>query len=218
MDFEKLNEVMIQEQIVARGVRHPKLLAAFGKVLRHHFVAPSVASYAYSDQALPHLENQTISQPFIIAAMCEKILEGDPSSPLKRDSVLEIGTGSGYQTAILAHLFKTVYTVELLPKLLEIAKKKIEEEQLDNVVFHCGDGVNGYPSAMPFDAIIVSCAALQIPETLVAQLGEGGNMVLPVGPRNGEQKLILLKKRNGVVDSSELFSVVFVPMMTGFFG
>ena len=212
---------MIKEQIIARGIHHPLLLEAFLKVLRHHFVSPSVISYAYSDQALPHLENQTISQPFIIASMCEKILDTDDNSTffhLKRNSVLEIGTGSGYQTAILAHLFKKVYTVELLPKLLELAKKKVEEEHLDNVVFHCGDGVNGYTSAMPFDAIIVSCAAKQIPETLLAQLGDGGNMVLPVGPRDGEQKLMLIKKRNGKIDSSELFSVVFVPMMTGFFG
>ena len=212
---------MIKEQIIARGIHHPLLLEAFRKVLRHHFVAPSVISYAYSDQALPHLENQTISQPFIIASMCEKILETVDNSPffhLKRNSVLEIGTGSGYQTAILAHLFKKVYTVELLPKLLELAKKKVEEEHLDNVVFHCGDGVNGYTPAMPFDAIIVSCAAKQIPETLLAHLGDGGNMVLPVGPRDGEQKLMLIKKRNGKIDSSELFSVVFVPMMTGFFG
>ena len=197
--------LMIKEQIESRGIREKALLSALEKVPRHHFVPPEFNNLAYTDQALPSSYGQTISQPFIVAKMTELLALN------KSKKVLEIGTGTGYQTAILAELAGEVYTMEIVPGLHELAKKNLSVFNYSNFHFILGNGYDGYKPAAPFDAIIVTAAPPIIPELLIRQLSHGGNMVVPVGVIH--QTLYLLSKDlEGNSTQTEIFRVVFVPM------
>lgn len=183
-----------------------KVLAAMGKVPRHEFVPANVRRYAYADQPLPIGHRQTISQPYVVAFMTEKL------DPQPDEKVLEIGTGSGYQAAVLAHLVKEVYSIEIVEALAESAEKTLARLGYQNVHVKAGDGYKGWPEHAPFDAIIVTCAPTQIPAPLIEQLKEGGRMIIPVGPDGGAQELYLLVKKDGQVTQKAVLPVRFVPM------
>lgn len=204
---EKQRQNMVEEQIRARNVRSKVVLDAMKMVPRHLFVPTNMQSMAYEDRPLPIGLNQTISQPYIVAFMTEQI---NPKPGMK---VLEIGTGSGYQAAILAQIGCNVYTIELLEELSTRAEKTLKELEFNNVKVRCGDGYLGWPEEAPFDAIIVTAAPEYIPQKLVDQLKEGGVMVLPVGPVNSVQFLKLVTKKNGKISEENLLSVRFVPMV-----
>ena len=168
---------MVQEQIAARGVRDPRVLAAMAAVPRHLFVPPEQRRWAYADGPLPIGHGQTISQPYIVARMSELLgLQGD-------EKVLEVGTGSGYQAAVLGHLAREVHTVERVPELAEQAAARLAALGLDNVQVHLADGTLGWPPAAPYDAILVAAAAPEAPPSLLNQLALGGRLVIPVGDR-----------------------------------
>jgi protein-L-isoaspartate(D-aspartate) O-methyltransferase len=197
---------MVKEQIEARGISNRALLAALEKVPRHLFIPLELREYAYSDQALPTYFNQTISQPYIVAKMTELL------SLKKNDRVLEIGTGTGYQTAILAELTGEVYTMEIIPELHEKAKSNPVIQSYHNIHFILGDGYQGHPAAAPYNAIIVTAAPAYIPEALISQLAPKGRMVVPIGTY--DQTLYLLTKDiNHKVTMHPLLSVRFVPMI-----
>jgi protein-L-isoaspartate(D-aspartate) O-methyltransferase len=203
-DFKAMREKMVETQIKARGVKNPRVLSALRKVERHRFVPEEYLNSAYSDQPLPIGEGQTISQPYIVALMTE-LLE------LKMDEkVLEIGTGSGYQAAILGELAKEVYTIEIVESLASMAKTRLLELGYQNIKVKAGDGYLGWPEAAPFDAIIVTAAPDHIPKPLIEQLKEGGRMVVPVGTYAQELKKIV--KRSGKIETTDVIPVVFVPM------
>jgi len=195
---------MVRTQIEARGVRDGNVLTAMRKVPRHLFVDKALSSSAYEDYPLPIGEGQTISQPYIVALMTELI------EPDKDDKILEIGTGSGYQAAVLAEIVKEVYTVEIIPSLSEKAKNVLEENGYKNILFKTGDGFLGWEEFAPFDGIIVTCAPKEIPPALIAQLKEGGKMVIPVGV--SFQKLQVVEKRKGRIEIINNIPVRFVPM------
>jgi len=203
-DFKAMRQKMVETQIEARGVKDPRVLAALLKVERHRFVPEKYLDSAYSDQPLPIGEGQTISQPYIVGLMTELLeLDGD-------EKVLEIGTGSGYQAAILAELAKEVYTIEIIEPLASAARKRLSELGYQNVKVKAGDGYLGWPEAAPFDAIIVTAAPDHIPEPLIEQLKEGGRMVVPVGTYTQELKKIV--KRFGKMETIDVIPVLFVPM------
>jgi protein-L-isoaspartate(D-aspartate) O-methyltransferase len=203
-DFKTMRERMVETQIKARGVKEPRVLTAMLKVERHLFVPKHLQPTAYSDQPLPIGEGQTISQPYIVALMTELLeLKGD-------EKVLEVGTGSGYQAAILAELAKEVYTIEIVEKLANSAEKLLLQLGYKNIRVKAGDGYLGWPEAAPFDAIIVTCAPDHIPKPLVDQLKEGGRMVIPVGEYTQELKKIV--KRAGKLETTNAIPVIFVPM------
>ena len=176
------------------------------EVPRHEFVPPSLRAYAYADGPLPIGHGQTISQPFIVAYMTQAM------ELRKEDTVLEIGTGSGYQAAILGKLTKEVYTIEIVPPLAESARAVLSKLGFENVHVRQGDCYLGWPEKAPFDAIIVTCAPDHVPETLISQLKEGGRLVIPVGATGGIQQLVLLRKRNGQISKEKMLDVRFVPM------
>ena len=199
-----MREKMVETQIKARGVKDPRVLSALLKVERHRFVPEEYLGSAYSDQPLPIGEGQTISQPYIVALMTELLeLRGN-------EKVLEIGTGSGYQAAVLAELAKEVYSIEIVEPLASTARNRLLELGYQNIKVKAGDGYLGWPEAAPFDAIIITCAPDHIPEPLVEQLKEGGRMVLPVGAYAQELKRIV--KRFGKIETTDIIPVVFVPM------
>lgn len=203
-DYETMRERMVETQIKARGVKDPRVLAAMLKVERHLFVPRDLHPTAYSDQPLPIGEGQTISQPYIVALMTELLdLKGD-------EKVLEVGTGSGYQAAILAELAKEVYTIEIIEKLATSAEKLLLDLGYKNIKVKAGDGYLGWPEATPFDAVIVTCAPDHIPTPLMDQLKEGGRMVIPVGEFTQELKKIV--KRGGKLETTNVIPVIFVPM------
>lgn len=183
-----------------------KVLAAMSTVPRHEFVPADLRRKAYEDKPLPIGHRQTISQPYIVAFMTEK-LEPEPA-----EKVLEIGTGSGYQAAVLSQLVKEVYSIEIVRELAENAQHTLERLDYTNVHVKAGDGYKGWPEHAPFDAIIVTCAPEEIPQPLVEQLREGGRMIIPVGPESGVQKLLLLQKKDGKVVQTSVLPVRFVPM------
>jgi len=203
-DFKAMREQMVETQIKARGIKDARVLCAMLKVERHRFVPKEYQNSAYSDRPLPIGAGQTISQPYIVALMTE-LLE------LKRgEKVLEVGTGSGYQAAILAELAKEVYTIEIIETLASSAKKVLLDLAYQNITVKVGDGYLGWPEAAPFDAIIITCAPDHVPTPLLEQLKEGGRMVLPVGTYSQElQKLI---KRSGKIETTNVTPVIFVPM------
>jgi protein-L-isoaspartate(D-aspartate) O-methyltransferase len=204
-DFKKLREKMVRFQIEDRGVRDKAVLEVMRKVERHRFVPILLQYLAYEDNPLPIGEGQTISQPYIVALMTELLqLKGN-------DKVLEIGTGSGYQAAILAELAKEVYSIEILPALARRAEQLLREMGYKNIKVKCGDGYLGWPEFAPFDAIIVTCAPDAIPEALIDQLAEGGRLVIPVG--EFYQELKLLVKTKGKVEEKSIIPVSFVPMI-----
>ncbi|MFB3906469.1 MAG: protein-L-isoaspartate(D-aspartate) O-methyltransferase, partial [Acidobacteriota bacterium] len=166
---------MVEAQLKARGIHNPRVLKAMGKVPRHEFIPLRLREYAYYDSPLPIGDGQTISQPYIVALMTEL------AAPQRDDRVLEIGTGSGYQAAILAELAGEVYTVEILPSLAERAQATLERLNYKNVHVRAGDGYQGWPERAPFAAILVTAAAERIPQPLLNQLAENGKLIIPVG-------------------------------------
>jgi len=204
-EYLSLRKKMVAEQIEARGIKDKNVLEAMRKVERHRFVPKDICHLAYGDHPLPIGEGQTISQPYIVALMTEVI------RPNRSMRVLEIGTGSGYQAAILAELCKDVYTIEIIEKLGKQAQK-ILSELYKNVHVKIGDGYKGWPEAAPFDAIIVTCAPVSVPQPLADQLKEEGKMVIPVG-KAGMQHLVILTKTKGRLIAREILPVRFVPMV-----
>ena len=203
-DDKTMRERMVETQIKARGVKDPRVLSAMAKVERHIFVPKELQSSAYADQPLPIGEGQTISQPYIVAFMTELLdLKGT-------EKVLEIGTGSGYQAAILAELAREVYTIEIIESLGVSAQKRLQALGYRNIRVKVGDGYAGWPEVAPFDAIIVTCAPDHIPRPLMEQLKEGGRMVVPVGGYS--QALRKIVKQPGKVESTDVLPVIFVPM------
>lgn len=196
---------MVETQIIARGVRDPRVLAAMREVPRHLFVDLSQRGRAYDDQPLPIGHNQTVSQPYIVALMSE-LLDLQPG-----DRVLEIGTGSGYQSAVLGKLARRVYSIEILPDLAHAAAARLKELGYSNVTVKEGDGYRGWPEEAPFDAIIVTAAPERIPEPLLEQLAPGGRMVIPVGGFFQELK-VFSKDKDGKVSEKDILPVRFVPM------
>lgn len=197
---------MVERQIKARGVTDKATIDACLRVPRHRFVLPQYINSAYSDSPLPIDEGQTISQPYIVAFMTEAL-------NLKRtDKVLEIGTGSGYQAAVLAEICDSVFTIEIFPKLGNKATRLFKEIGYRNIFVKIGDGYLGWPEHAPFDAVIVTCAPSEIPQPLKDQLAEGGRMIIPVDDVYG-QSLILLEKKKGKLKQEKILPVRFVPMI-----
>jgi protein-L-isoaspartate(D-aspartate) O-methyltransferase len=202
--YAKLRERMVEQQIVARGVKDLRVIQAMKKVPRHKFMPADQAPFAYEDEPRPIGHGQTISQPYIVAFMTEQ-LHLKPT-----DRVLEIGTGSGYQAAVLAEIADSVFTIEIIPELAQAAAKRLKELGYTNVVVKQGDGYNGWPEKAPFDAIIVTAAPPKIPPPLLEQLKRGGTMVLPVGEY--VQELVVVKKNESGMTMQNILPVRFVPM------
>ena len=196
---------MVERQIRARGIQNKAVLAAMAKVPRHRFVPQNAVDVAYADSALSIGHNQTISQPFIVAYMSEALAVG----PEHR--VLEIGTGSGYQAAVLAELVKEVFTIEIVPELADRARGVLKELGYRNINVRTGDGYKGWPEAQPFDGIIVTAAPDHVPEPLVQQLAPGARMVIPVG-RESQKLIVITRTPEGVV-RQETLDVRFVPLL-----
>lgn len=205
-EFEKNREKMVELQIIRRGIKDPLVLAAMRKVPRHLFVPEPLRSQAYEDHPLPIGEKQTISQPYIVALMTEALRLKDT------DRVLEVGTGSGYQTAILAEIVKHVFTIERIPSLAEKAKKLLDTMGYKNITYRIGDGSLGWPEEAPFDGILVSAAAPSVPQPLVDQLAMGGRLIIPVGDRL-TQELILVERIPEGIRKSFLGGVRFVDLI-----
>jgi len=218
--YQAARQRMVKEDIQRRGIDDQRVLQAMLKVKRHLFVPESYRPMAYADRPLPIGEGQTISQPYIVALMTYHLhLKPD-------DKVLEIGTGSGYQAAVLAELAKEVYSIEIIEQLARTAHERLQALGYTNVQVKSGDGFFGWPTHAPYDAVIITCATPTIPEHLVEQLGEGGRMVLPLGadpfgPEGGSlakratfghQSLTLITKRGGKIEKQPIEDVVFVPM------
>ncbi len=205
-DLKALRAQMVETQLVPRGISDPRVLAAFRKVARDEFVPSGLKYAAYDDSALPIGEDQTISQPYMVAIMTELLeLKGS-------EKVLEIGTGSGYQAAILAELCEKVYTIERISALSKRAEELLEKLGYHNVDFVVGDGTEGYAAASPYDGIIVTAGCPRIPPPLIEQLAEGGRLVIPVGDRY-QQMLTVVKKKNGRTIINESIACVFVPLV-----
>jgi len=197
---------MVRQQIQARGVQDPRVLEAMKTVPRHEFVLDQYLDFAYADSPLPINHGQTISQPFIVAWMTE-LLEIEPG-----DRVLEIGTGSGYQAAVLGEMDLEVYSVEIIPELAEEARKRLERLGYDQIQILNADGYFGWESHAPYDAIIVTAAPDHLPQPLISQLKEGGRLVIPIGPVGAVQTLWLFEKIEGEIQATNLGGVRFVPL------
>jgi protein-L-isoaspartate(D-aspartate) O-methyltransferase len=205
-DFESERLVMVEEQLRRRGISDPRVLEAMAKVPRHLFVPQDYQSSAYEDRPLPIGEGQTISQPYMVAIMTQSLeLNG-------REKVLEIGTGSGYQAAILAELAGTVYTVERISSLTQSAQKVLGGLGYENIFFRTGDGSKGWPEEAPFGGIIVTAGAPDIPQTFKTQLAEGGILVIPTGPRYTQTLLKLTREGNKFIEE-DVTGCVFVPLV-----
>ena len=211
-NYATLRKKMVQDQIEARGIRSPQVLDAMGKIERHLFVRPEHLNRAYQDGPLPINCQQTVSQPYIVALMTD-LLKLTPAS-----KVLEIGTGCGYQTAVLAELAAAVYSVEILPLLAKSAKTRLQRLNYQNIYFKEGNGHQGWQEHAPYDAVLVAAAPKIVPEQLVQQLDAGGRMVIPVG--DSEQNLLLIQKKTQTADdiepfieTTEITGVSFVPMV-----
>ncbi|MBN2333724.1 MAG: protein-L-isoaspartate(D-aspartate) O-methyltransferase [Deltaproteobacteria bacterium] len=206
MDNEHLRREMVNRQLITRGIRDPLVLEAMGTVERHRFVPHRLQQAAYADHPLPIGKGQTISQPYMVAAMTEQLALS------KSKKVLEIGTGSGYQTAILAYLAARVISLELHPELAEQAQKTLAEIGYHNITIIIADGTLGYEAQAPYDAIMVTAGAPHIPQALTEQLTDSGRLVIPVGSR-GYQMLTLITKTGGKLITEELFLCSFVPLV-----
>jgi len=204
-DYAEARARMVRVQLEGRGIRDRRVLEAMGRVPRHELVPEALRDRAYEDGPLPIGEGQTISQPLVVATMSEALgLRG-------HERVLEVGTGSGYQAAVLAELAAEVYTIELEPSLAARAARDLERLGYTNLHTRVGDGYGGWPEAAPFDAIIVTAAPDHVPEPLVEQLAPGGRLVIPVGGRGAQELLLLTRGEEGLV-RKELLPVRFVPL------
>jgi protein-L-isoaspartate(D-aspartate) O-methyltransferase len=206
VETRQARERMVREQIKARGISQPRVLEAMQSVPRHRFVPEDLVDSAYKDNPMPIGEGQTISQPYIVALMTE-VLNLTPA-----DRVLEIGTGSGYQAAVLSALAAEVYTIEIKQKLYQSANNILNKLNYKNTNCRHGDGYFGWPEAAPFDAIMITAAVDHIPPPLVSQLKEGGRLVLPLGSPFGYQNLVLVTKQAKDVSVRQIIGVLFVPM------
>lgn len=204
--YDRKREEMVKYDIEARGIKDKKVLEAMLKVKRHLFVDPALMDKAYNDHPLPIGEGQTISQPYIVALMTEALsLKGD-------ERVLEIGTGSGYQAAVLAEIVKEVYTIEINKNLYEMASKRLKALGYKNIKVKLGDGYRGWIEYAPFDAIMITAAAKRVPTPLLEQLKDGGRLILPLGNTLFHQDLVLIRKEKGKYIRKEICPVRFVPM------
>ena len=205
--YATARETMVREQIVARGMTHPGVVAALRYVQRHRFVPAAERDRAYVDAPVPIGHGQTISQPYIVALMTELV------RPQSSDRVLEVGTGSGYQAAVLSRLVAHVHTVELEEALGRRAEELLREQQYDNVTVRIGDGYCGWPEHAPFDIIIVTAAPEHVPQPLIDQLKPGGRLIVPIGPRFTVQQLQLIEKdANAAITTRNVSPVMFVPL------
>ncbi len=207
VDLAKQREKMVKTQLVPRGIKDADVLRAMRTVERHRFVPEAQRRAAYNDYPLPIGEGQTISQPYIVALMTQ-ILAANKDS-----KVLEVGTGSGYQAAVLAEIAKEVYTIEIIEALGRSAEARLKELGYENVHVRVGDGYAGWPEHAPFDGVIVTCACREAPKPLVAQLAEGGRMVIPVGRSLSYQTLTLFEKKGGILHRKDITGCVFVPLL-----
>ena len=205
-DLAAQRQRMVEQQLKPRGIKDERVLAAMAKVPREEFIPVVARADAYEDGPLPIGYDQTISQPYIVAFMTEQL------RPRPSDRVLEIGSGSGYQAAILAELVEDVYTIDIVEPLARTAEATLQRLGYKNVHIKVGDGYKGWPQEAPFDAIIVTCAPEKVPQPLIDQLKDGGRMVIPVGERFAQQ-LYLLEKKNGQLKESVTLPVRFVPML-----
>ena len=203
--FTMQRDAMVREQIEARGVRDPRVLAALRRVPRERFVLPDATSLAYQDSPLTIGHGQTISQPYIVAVMSEAAAIGPD------DVVLEIGTGSAYQAAVLGELARAVYTIEIIPELATRAQTTLQSLGYTNVTVRLGDGYAGWPEHAPFDAIVVTAAPPEVPAALKSQLKVGGRLVVPVGV--GDQDLLVVERTADGFTEKHLMGVRFVPMV-----
>lgn len=210
-DFASQRERMVQNQIAGRGIRDERVLEAMRSIPRHAFVPREYRHLAYADGPLPIGAGQTISQPYIVARMSEALLEGGPLF-----NVLEVGTGCGYQAAILSRLVAQVFSIETVPALAREAALRLQRLGCANVEVRHGDGYRGWPERAPFDGIIVTAAAPKLPPALVDQLAPGGRLVIPLGPRGGDQDLVVIRREaDGTLDRRSVLPVAFVPMVAG---
>lgn len=206
---EQERDRMVKEQIAARGVKDGRVLDAMRRVPRHLFVKPELVPVAYADRPLPIGEGQTISQPYIVGLMTEQL------RPRREDLVLEVGTGSGYQAAVLSLLVAKVYSIELIPQLAETATARLKQLGYSNVEVRQGDGYKGWPEHAPYDGIIVTAAPERIPEELFRQLRPGGRMLIPVGDYGWQELKIVEKDPGGAMHVRSIAPVAFVPMVPG---
>ncbi|HVN57359.1 MAG TPA: protein-L-isoaspartate(D-aspartate) O-methyltransferase [Bacteroidales bacterium] len=208
--YTQLRKEMVNDQIVTRGIRNQLTIKAMLKVPRHLFVPQQYLAHAYDDSPLPIGHDQTISQPFIVAYMTEL------AQPAKWKKVLEIGTGSGYQAAVLAEIVDTVYTIEIIPELAREAASRLNKLGYKNVITKTGDGYLGWKEYAPFDVIIVTAADDHIPQPLLDQLAEKGRLIMPVGPASSAQQIVLAVKKDGRIMRSKLAMVRFVPLLRSY--
>lgn len=207
LKFSGQRRKMVDDQLAARGIRDPRILEAMKRIPRHLFVHESLQHRAYGDHPLPIGESQTISHPYTVAAMTEALnLAG-------REKVLEIGTGSGYQTAVLAEMAGQVFTIERIRSISLKAQKILDRLGYMKIVFKVFDGTYGWPDQGPFDAILIAASSPSVPQNLVAQLAEGGRLVMPVGGDGGGQKLLRVTREGGVVRETEIGDCRFVPLL-----
>ncbi len=204
--FQELRDRMVNDQIVARGIVDKRVIEAMRRVPRHEFVPSELAFQAYEDHPLSIGWGQTISQPFIVAFMTQAV-DLQPAS-----RVLEVGTGSGYQAAVLAQICDEVYSIEIIPELAERAAAVLKVLGYDNIHVTTGDGYEGWPEHAPYDAIVVTCSPTDVPPPLVEQLAEGGRMIIPID-ENGNQSLVLMNKKDGRLSRRSILPVLFVPMI-----
>jgi len=205
--YASRRDKMIEQQIQKRGIQNPRVLEAMRDVNRHLFIPPEMKPQAYEDRPLPIHFDQTISQPYIVALMTELL------DPQPNDIILEVGTGSGYQAAVLAKIVRHVYSIEIIEGLAKEAAERLKRLKYNNVIVRAGDGYQGWPEQAPFDGIIVTAAAPHIPPPLIQQLKPGGKMIIPVGATSAVQELLLIeKKKDGTITQKSVLPVRFVPL------
>jgi protein-L-isoaspartate(D-aspartate) O-methyltransferase len=205
-EYESQRHKMVERQIRSRGINNTEVLNAMKTVPRHLFIPENYRDEAYNDYPLPIGYGQTISQPYIVAYMTDAV------RPASNKKALEIGTGSGYQAAVLAEIVDTVYTIEIVPELAQEAAERLKQLDYDNIVCKFGDGYKGWAEHSPFDIIVVTAAPETVPQPLIDQLAEGGRLIIPVGAAGAVQELILMVKKNGKINTQRLTFVRFVPV------
>jgi protein-L-isoaspartate(D-aspartate) O-methyltransferase len=207
--YENKRAMLVQEHIENRGIRNPDVLRSIRAVPRHEFVPAGLREAAYEDRPLSIGFGATISQPYIVAAMTELL------TPKPHHRVLEIGTGSGYQAAILANLVSKVYSIEIVPELARTSRETLRRLGYKNVIVRQGDGYKGWPEEAPFDGIILTAAPPEVPQALIDQLKPGGTLVAPVGGGGDQQLIVIERQKDGKIRRRSVFPVMFVPMVPG---